>query len=124
MRFKTDENLPVEVTELLRQYQHDALSVQEQQMAGQGDPQIARVCQSEQRALVTCDLDFADIRAYPPEDYHGIIVLRPALQTVSSLLRLMNRALPLMDVQPLDGCIWIVDDHRVRIRGAGPQDAP
>ena len=34
MRFKTDENLPIELTELLRQHQHDALSVQDQQMAG------------------------------------------------------------------------------------------
>jgi predicted nuclease of predicted toxin-antitoxin system len=124
MRFKTDENLPVELTELLSQHQHDVRSVQDQQMAGQGDPQIARVCQVEGRALVTCDLDFADIRAYPPEDYHGIIILRPAVQAVSSLLRLMNRALSLIDREPLDGCIWVVDDHRVRIRGTGPQGTP
>jgi predicted nuclease of predicted toxin-antitoxin system len=124
MRFKTDENLPVEVTDLPRQHQHDALSVQDQQMAGQGDPQVARVCQVEDRALVTCDLDFADIRAYPPEDYHGIIILRPALQTVSSLLRLMNRALSVIDVEPLDRCIWVVDDHQVRIRKTGSQGTP
>jgi predicted nuclease of predicted toxin-antitoxin system len=124
MRFKTDENLPVEVAEMLRQNQHDAVSVQDQQMAGKGDPQIARVCQTEGRALVTCDLDFADIRAYPPEDYHGIIVFRPAVQSVSSLLRLVNRTLPLINVEPLDGHIWVVDDHRVRIRGAGPRGAP
>jgi predicted nuclease of predicted toxin-antitoxin system len=124
MRYKTDENLPVEVTALLRQHQHDAVSVQDQQMAGQGDPQVARVCQGEGRAFVTCDLDFADIRAYPPEDYHGIIVLRPAVQAVSSLLRLMNRALPLIDAELLDRCIWVVDDHRVRIRGTGPQGIP
>jgi predicted nuclease of predicted toxin-antitoxin system len=124
MRFKTDENLPVEVTELLCQHQHDALSVQDQHMAGRGDPQVARVCQVESRALVSCDLDFADIRAYPPEDYHGIIILRPAVQSVSSLLRLMNRTLPLIDAEPLDGCIWVVDDHQVRIRGTGPQATP
>jgi predicted nuclease of predicted toxin-antitoxin system len=63
MRFKTDENIPIEVTELLRQHQHDALSVHDQQMAGQADPQVASVCQTEGRALVTFDLDFADIRA-------------------------------------------------------------
>ena len=124
MRFKTDENLPVEVAELLRQHQHDALSVHDQQLAGQVDAEIARVCQIENRALVTCDLDFADIRAYPPEDYHGIIVLRPAVQSVSSLLRLANRALPLIDVEPLDKRIWVVDDHRVRIRATGPQGTP
>ena len=124
MRFKTDENLPIEVAELLRQHQHDARSVSEQQMAGQVDPLVAQVCQSEDRALITCDLDFSEIRAYPPEDYPGIIVLRPALQTISSLLRLMNRVLPLLDPEPLAGRIWVVDDHQVRIRGTGPPGAP
>lgn len=124
MRFKTDENLPIEVVELLRQHQHDALSVPEQQMAGQTDPLVAQVCRSEGRALVTCDLDFSDIRAYPPQDYPGLIVLRPAVQTISSLLRLMNRALPLLGQEPLAGHIWIVDDHQVRIRGSGPQGTP
>ncbi len=94
MRFKTDENLPIELTDLLRQHQHDGVSVQDQQMGGQADPLVAQVCQAEDRALVTCDLHFADIRTYPPEDYHGIIVLRPGIQTVSSLLRLMSLALP------------------------------
>jgi hypothetical protein len=27
-------------------------------------------------AILTRDLDFADIRRYPPEGYHGIVVLR------------------------------------------------
>jgi predicted nuclease of predicted toxin-antitoxin system len=124
MRFKTDENLPMEVTERLLQRQHDAISVPEQHRAGQADPLVAQICQSENRALVTCDLDFSDIRAYPPEDYPGIIVLRPAVQTVSSLPRLMSRVLPLLDQEPLDGHIWIVDDHQVRIRGKGPQGSP
>jgi predicted nuclease of predicted toxin-antitoxin system len=124
MRFKTDENLPIELTDLLRQHQHDALSVQDQQMVGQADSLVAQVCQAEDRALMTCDLHFADIRAYPPEGYHGIIILRPSIQSVSSLLRLMNLALPLIGVEPLEGCIWIVYDHRVCIRGSGRPGSP
>jgi hypothetical protein len=93
-------------------------------MEGQADHVIALVCQSESRALVTYDLDFSDIRAYPPEDFPGIIVLRPAVQTVSSLLRLMTRVLTLLDQEPLGGHIWVVDDHQVRIRGKGPQGSP
>jgi hypothetical protein len=50
MLFKTDENLPVEVTELLRRHQHDALSMQDQQKAGEADPQTAQLCLSERRA--------------------------------------------------------------------------
>lgn len=123
MHFKTDENLPVETTDLLKQHGHDAVSVPDQQMAGQPDVQVAQVCQNEKRALVTLDLDFSDIRAYPPEDYHGIIVLRPAVQNITSLLRLMNRVVQLLSQETLTAHLWIVDDTRVRIRG-GTQGTP
>ena len=36
-------------------------------MAGAVDPDVAQACQKEARALVTLDLDFSDIRAYPPK---------------------------------------------------------
>ena len=67
MKFKTDENLPVEVVDLLRQAGHDALSVMDQQLAGHPDGDVAAVCQAEQRALVTLDLDFSDIRPIRPK---------------------------------------------------------
>lgn len=117
MKFKTDENLPVEVVELLQREGHDALSVVDQQLAGHPDVDVASVCQAERRALVTLDLDFSDIRSYPPEDYFGIVVLRPGLQTISSILRLATRSISLLDTEPLLGRLWIVSEHRVRIRG-------
>jgi hypothetical protein len=57
--------------------------------------------------------------------YHpGIIVLRPAVQNITTLLRLMNRVLPLLGQEPLAGCLWIVDDHQVRIRDRGQGGTP
>ena len=119
MRFKVDENLPVEVAELLRQHAHDALTVTDHQLNGQPDTHIADICRAEGRALVTLDLDFADIRNYPPDDSAGIIVLRPATQSIASVLRLLQRLLPLLVGQPVTSSLWIVDEHRVRIRSAG-----
>jgi predicted nuclease of predicted toxin-antitoxin system len=75
MKFKVDENLPIEATELLRNAGHDGLTVYDQQMAGAADPTIAAVCQVEGRAILTLDTDFADIRTYAPQDYAGIVVL-------------------------------------------------
>jgi predicted nuclease of predicted toxin-antitoxin system len=60
MRFKTDENLPAEVAELLNQAGHDALRVDQQGLSGVADPGVAAVCLVEQRAIVTLDTDFAD----------------------------------------------------------------
>ena len=55
MRFKIDENLPVEIAELLREHGHDALTIFDQQMTGAPDPNVANVCVGEQRAPLTLE---------------------------------------------------------------------
>lgn len=91
MRFKIDENLPREAAGQLTAAGHDAVTIHDQQLVGQSDPSVASVCQAEQRALVTLDLDFADIRAYPPEDFHGLVVLRPRTQAKGPVLALIGQ---------------------------------
>jgi predicted nuclease of predicted toxin-antitoxin system len=116
MRCKLDEHLPLEIKDLLTQQGHDAVTVAEQGLAGTGDADVAQICRNEGRALLTLDLDFSDIRAYPPEDYHGIVVFRPAEQSITTLVRLTTRLLPLLEREPLVRHLWIVEDNRVRIR--------
>ena len=55
MKFKIDENLPVEVGDVLRNAEHDALMIHDQGMVGSSDPQVASVCQSEKRAILTLE---------------------------------------------------------------------
>ena len=121
MRCKIDEHLPLEIKDLLAQHRHEPVTVAEQGMAGSIDPDVAQVCRKEGRALLTLDLDFSDIRAYPPEDYHGIVLFRPAIQSISTLVRLTTQLLTLLEREPLIGHLWIVEDHQVRIR-EGSQD--
>ena len=80
MKFKFDENLPVELAEELRAAGSAAATVEDQRLVGAGDRHLSEVCKSEGRILVTLDLDFADIRTYPPEEHPGLIVLRLARQ--------------------------------------------
>src|SRR5690606_21698980 len=116
MQFKIDENLPVEVAAALQAAGHDAVTIHDQRMVGTPDPQVAVVCQSERRALVTLDLDFADIRTYPPGDFPGIIVLRPRTQAKPFVLSLIAQLTPLLGVEQLDARLWIVQENGVRIR--------
>ena len=120
MRFKTDENLSKEIAELLIRAGHDAVRVDEQGLGGVADPGIAAVCQVEQRAIVTLDTDFMDIRRFPPANYAGIIVLRPHRQSIPQLITMTSRFLLLLDSEPLLGKLWIVDEGRIRIR---PEDS-
>ena len=66
MRFKIDENLPVELAELLADARHEAVTVFAQHLQGQNGSRIAQVCGREGRVLITLDLDFADMALIPP----------------------------------------------------------
>jgi len=68
MRFKIDENLHEDIAEALRTHGHDAQTVFDQGLRGHADPEIAEVARREWRAVVTLDLDFGNIREYPPEE--------------------------------------------------------
>lgn len=114
MRFKIDENLPLESAKLLNCAGHDASTIHDQQMVGELDAQIASVCQSEQRALLTLDLDFADIRAYPPLNYHGIIVLRPRTQSKAAVIQLITQIIRLLTIERLEGNLWILQENGLR----------
>ncbi len=116
MKFKTDENLPTEAAERLREAGFDAESVAEEQLSGTPDPELMEACIREGRALVTLDMGFADIRAYQPSNLPGIVVLRPRSQSKASVLDLIRRIQPLLRTEPVAGKLWVVDEKRARIR--------
>lgn len=116
MRFKVDENLPLECVVLLREAGHDAVSVQDQGLGGAQDPQVAQICAEEKRVLVSLDLDFADIRTYPPSESSGIVVFRLRSQDAATLRRLVSRLLELIPRESPAGKLWIVEEDKVRVR--------
>ncbi|MFO0915654.1 MAG: DUF5615 family PIN-like protein [Pirellulales bacterium] len=117
MGFKVDENLPVEVADILRASGYNAVTVLDQHLVGAVDPMVAGVCKSEDRALITLDLDFSDIRTYPPSDYPGIIILRPHTQSKRDVLALVNKLIPFLDGRErLIGTLWIVQEAGIRVR--------
>ena len=117
MNLKIDENLPLEFVDLSREAGHDALPVTDQGLGGADDPVVAERCRKEHRGGVTLDLDFGDIRQYPPEDYYGLIVLRVRGQDKQTLIRVFKQTLRLLATEPLVGRLWIVEEGRVRIHG-------
>src|SRR4030067_3825914 len=117
MQFKIDENLPIEIAELLTNAGYNAKTVNDQRLRGGKDPVLIDACKSENRVLVTLDTDFSDIRAYPPQEFSGIIVLRVGSQSKTHIIGVFNRILSLIDSEPLKEHLWIVEESRIRIRG-------
>ncbi len=116
MRFKVDENLPVQCVRQFCEAGYDALSVHDQGLTGATDPRIADVCKDEQRVLVSLDLDFADIRTYPPSESAGIVVFRLKSQDARTLSQIVKRLLVLLREESPVGALWIVEEDKVRIR--------
>ena len=116
MQFKLDENLPASLVTVFSDAGHDAVSTVAQNLQGAPDETIASVCRDEQRTLVTLDVGFGDIRAYPPQEYSGIIVLRLKHQDVPYMKATTGRVLRLVKDRPVAKTLWIVEHDRVRFR--------
>ncbi len=117
MKFKVDENLPEEVVSELQAAGHEATSVHLQRMSGVDDKTISQRVVQEERCLITLDLGFGDIRAYPPSNFKGIIVLRTKIQDKFTTLSLVRSFMPKLVTENVSGQLWIVEEDRIRIRG-------
>jgi len=118
MKFKVDENLPVEVAVLLAHAGHDAHTVDQEDLSGSPDEDLLSVARQEGRVLITLDLDFSNIYDYPPGSNYGLVVLRLRNQAKPNVLRRIRSLLPLFDRQSPERQLWIVEKDRVRVREA------
>jgi predicted nuclease of predicted toxin-antitoxin system len=116
LKFKLDENLPDLVHRSLTSQGFDAHTVAKEGLAGAADERVLLACKAEGRILITLDLDFSDIRAYPPGTYPGIWVLRPPKQTFKTIEALVLAGVRLAAVERVQGQLWVIDEKRVRIR--------
>jgi len=75
MDFLVDADLPRNTAALLISYSHGAVDVRDVGMRHAKDPEIAAYALRERLCLLSADWGFSDIRHFPPEQYHGIVVL-------------------------------------------------
>jgi len=117
LKFKIDENLPSECAALLRDGGHSADTVADEGLVGADDSVLAGRARIEERVLMTLDLDFANVQAYPPAEHSGIIVLRLKRQDKRTVLALMSRIISALTQRIPFGELWIVEPDRIRFRG-------
>lgn len=86
------------------------------------DPEIARYARDNRLCILTGDWGFADIRAYRPGDYYGIIVVGvPDLATPVEIFEVLESLLDRPDlVSLLAGRLAIVERHKIRLRPSPP----
>jgi predicted nuclease of predicted toxin-antitoxin system len=116
LKFKIDENLPAECALIFREAGFEAATVADQRLSGTDDSILFECCRAENRVLVTLDLDFANVRAYPPGSHSGIVVFRSKSQDKPTLISLSKRILPLLIRRSPERQLWIVESDRIRYR--------
>mgnify|MGYP000314760160 CR=1 FL=1 len=115
MKFKVDENIPEDALTLFVAQDLDVETVYTEELGGASDFELIEKCQQEKRALITLDLDFANIKNYPPEDYFGLIVLRVSRQDKNHISKILTSLLPNLESESVENNLWIVEDDRIRI---------
>jgi predicted nuclease of predicted toxin-antitoxin system len=118
VRFLIDANLPRAVIAVFQTHGHDTVFARDVGLSAATDEQLAAQARARGCALVTRDLDFADVRRYPPQQYAGIVVLRVPDDTVAAgIARVLDFFLGDQRlVESLAGRLAIVEPERVRFR--------
>jgi predicted nuclease of predicted toxin-antitoxin system len=75
VKFKLDENLGRSALEFLIQAGHDVDNVLQERLSGTDDENLFRVCQTEERALITLDHDFGQVLRFPPRSSSRVALL-------------------------------------------------
>jgi len=116
MKIKLDENISRHLKSLPKQEGHEALTAAEQGLLGKTDIEIGAAVKTEGVLLFTLDLEFADLRKFPPGTHPGIVLFRPLSMGPLSVNRFILEFVKVTDLTSLAGCIVVVDPTRVRIR--------
>jgi len=116
MKFKLDENLPMDLAHLLaaRGYQVD--TVFSKGLQGASDRIIFEKVVSENCLLITSDLDFSDIRNYPIGLHSGIILIRLSSESKDRILKHFQWILDNFDLGQFAHALVIKSDHKIRIK--------
>jgi hypothetical protein len=116
VRFKLDENLPVELLDDLRAAGHEADGLRDEGLIGAPDNVVLDLVRRESRVLLTLDKGIADVRAYPPEAHAGIVLFRPPASGRGTTLSFARRHLASLSELELSGRLLVITDRGLRLR--------
>jgi uncharacterized protein DUF5615 len=116
VRFKLDENLPVELLDDLRTAGHEADGLRDEGLIGAPDDIVLDLVRRERRVLLTLDKGIADVRAYPPQAHAGIVLFRPPATGRGTTLLFVRRHLGSLLERDLAGRLPVITDHGIRVR--------
>lgn len=116
MRFKLDENLPVELVEDLCGLGHDADTVAAEGLRGAPDPTVVEAALATGRILFTLDKGIANLRRYPVQQHAGVVLFRPDTSGRRAVIAFVRERLHKVIEMDLSGRLTVVGPSRIRFR--------
>jgi predicted nuclease of predicted toxin-antitoxin system len=116
MKIKLDENISRHLKPHLQQAGHDVFTAEDEGLLGKSDIEIGAAAKSEGAILFTLDLEFADLRKFPPGAHPGIFLFRPQSMGPLTTNRFIIDFVKETDMTVFSGCTVVVDPLRVRVR--------
>lgn len=116
MNFFADECVYPSTVALLRSWHHSVETVRDAELLGQDDPALLAHAVQRDQILITNDLDFGDIRHYPPPHHCGVIVLRIRSRTINRVHAVLQQFLETMTQEKMRGALAIIDAVKYRVR--------
>jgi predicted nuclease of predicted toxin-antitoxin system len=117
---KLDENLGQSHADLVRQAGHAVDRVTDEGLSGATDPVVWERVVIEGRIFVTLDLDFSDVRRFPPGSHPGLLLIRPRTNSRDAVAEILERVLRDHPLDTLRGCLVVADASHTRIRRPPP----
>src|SRR3954451_13780229 len=108
--------MPRSASQVLIAAGHDVDTVVDENLAGATDPQVVAAAAATGRLLITLDRGLGDIRANRPGSHAGILVLRPADQSGTTVDAALAEVVTGHDLTTLTGSIAIAQRCLFRIR--------
>jgi predicted nuclease of predicted toxin-antitoxin system len=121
VKLKLDENLSRHLKHGLTLLGHDVATTADEGLLSQPDTIIATEAKREGRILLTLDIEFADLRKHPPGRHPGIILFRPRSFGPLAVNHFVEQFMSRLDLEPVRGCIVVVDATKVRVRRPPPE---
>lgn len=111
-----DHCVPRRYLRLLHEWGYTAALMSAHIPADAPDADVMALAGKLDAALLTVDLDFANILDYPPADYGGIVVMRFQIEDEAELDVTLKSALDDLYRDGLRGVLVIVSSGRYRVR--------
>jgi len=116
MKLKLDEHLSRHLKPVLISLGYDVLTAADENLLSRPDVEVAASAPREGRILLSLDIEFADLRKYPPGSHPGIVLFRPASLGPLSVNGFVERFVRSTDLSALSGCVAVVEPQGIRVR--------